>query len=376
MESYPIGARVFTSPPPFAFRSRPRSPIGRWIKTPVDIDTDATTIALACRLTRRYGNLAITIATGVRTRLVAFMARDIANDDGSVLRYTPDVLAYACGWPEDGGSFADALESAGITVDGRYRHWHVVVGNFSPQDQQRMQTRDRVRRHRERAKAGTIGADDSVTQRYTVTSATDNLATAYKERARTVARKGLERHTHRVSQSERHDTPPPAPVTPAVEILSRIWQQPVPAAVAQRITEAVADIERWERTCTAWEASGWHLGPRAVSAMLDRYRQNADAPRQRQAKGFPRPVRANVVTTPTRPTEPIVTEPERTIIPADREGFRRAFAGTPFARRIATATPPTTTVARAVPNLATMSRPDRDVAMAAMLARIGHRRET
>ena len=371
MTSYPISARVFTSPPPFAFRSRLRSPIGRWIKTPVDIDTDAATVALACRLTRRYGNLAITIAVAVRTRLVAFMARDMGNDDGNVMRYTPDVLAFACGWPEDAGSLTDALESAGITVDGRYRHWHVVVGNFSPQDQQRMQTRDRVRRHRARAKAGTIGADDSVTQRYTVTIATDNLATAYKERARTVARKGLERHTHRVSQSERHDTPPTPTVSPAVAALSRIWKDKVPAAVAQRITEAVANIERWERTCAAWEASGWHLGPRAVTAMLDRYRQDADAPKQRQAKGFPRPVRANVVTTPTRQAEPIVTEPERTIIPSDREGFRRAFEGTPFAGRIATATPPTTTVARAVPDLATMSRPDRAVAMAAMIARIG-----
>ena len=99
---------------------------------PVDIDTDSTTIALACRLTRRYGHLAITIAVAVRTRLVAFMARDIANDDGSVLRYTPDVLAFATGWPEDGGSLTDALEEAGITVDGRYRHWHAIVGNFSP----------------------------------------------------------------------------------------------------------------------------------------------------------------------------------------------------------------------------------------------------
>ena len=317
--------------------------------------------------------------TGVQTcALPIFMARDMGNDDGSVLRYTPDVLAFATGWPDAGGSLTDALEEAGITVDGRYRHWHVVAGDASPEQHRRLIDRDRQRRHRAKQATETAGnvAQGTVTKRDMGVTRTVTVAVAYKERARTVAREEVEIHTHSSSQSESAEMPqpPPATVSPAVAILSRIWTNPVPAAVAQRITRAVADIERWERTCTAWEASGWHLGPRAVSAMLDRYRQNADAPRQRQAKGFPRPVRANVVTTPTRPTEPIVTEPERTIIPADREGFRRAFAGTPFARRIATATPPTTTVARAVPNLATMSRTDRARVLTEMMSSIGQPR--
>ena len=90
-----------------------------------------------------------------------------------------------------------------------------------------------------------------------------------------------------------------------------------------------------------------------------------------------RPPRATVVTTQTATSVPAAQaepQPERTIIPSDREGFRRAFANSPYAQRIATATPPTPTVARAVPDLATMSRTDRAVAMAAMIARIGQPR--
>ncbi len=88
-----------------------------------------------------------------------------------------------------------------------------------------------------------------------------------------------------------------------------------------------------------------------------------------------RPPRATVVTTQTATSVPAAQaepQPERTIIPSDREGFRRAFANSPYAQRIATATPPTPTVARAVPtDFATMSRTDRARVLTEMMSRIG-----
>ena len=185
VESYPTGARAFTPSATFPTTATPdranapaRNPIGVWFKTPWDTDTDPCTIAIAVPLSARFGPLAITIATGVRARLVSFMARDPHNNDGNTRRYGPGVLAIVTAWPDDCGSLTDALEAAGITTGGYYRHWQYITGNPSRADLRR--SSNRVSKRISRARA----ANDVLTNAdIAMTTASPRPAT-YKERTR------------------------------------------------------------------------------------------------------------------------------------------------------------------------------------------------
>ena len=242
MSAYPTAPYFGTrSASPFGTSTtRPRSPIGRWVKAPVDLDTDPATLALATPLVARYGPLAITIAVGVRMRLVTFMARDIANDDGDVRRYAPAVLATATAWPVDPDVLVGTLEAAGITVGGRLKHWHDIVGNPTREDRRRLVDRDRQRRHR--AKTPETVTRDSVTKRDIGVTGTVTAAETYKERprARPPEEKEKETHTQRDALRATTETPnavsesdPDVTVPAPVAILASIWSGTVPSNIAR-----------------------------------------------------------------------------------------------------------------------------------------------
>ncbi|MBU6289366.1 MAG: hypothetical protein KGS10_14505 [Chloroflexi bacterium] len=375
------GAHVVVAAP-----ARPRSPIGRWTKTSVDVDVDPGTLALAAHLTQRYGGLAVTIATGIRTRLVAFMSRDRDNDDGNVRRYDPQVLETLTAWPGKPGTLLAVLESAGITNDGRIRHWHDLVGNPSPTDRRRMVDRDRQRRHRARtAKSVT---PDTVTKRDSSVTGTVTAAPTYKERPPARAQ-GVEVDTH--TQTALRATTKPASEHPAVAILVGVWPGAVPASVARRITHEVRDIERWRRTVATWQSAGWHVGAGAIGAMLDRYRQDADGKRAKLALSGRTPgVRADkpalpaaaapVVATHSPGTPPPTAVPPlpKPATPESRAAFARAFAGSPF--RLSQGTrawrsqtdPRTPTTTKPVPDLRSLPPDQRAAVALAALRTIGH----
>ena len=384
--------------------TRQRSPIGRWFKTPVDVDVDPGTLALAARLTKRYGGLAVTIATGIRTRLVAFMARDRDNDDGNIRRYDAQVLETLIAWPGKPGTLPAVLESAGITIDGRIRHWHDLVGNPSPADRRRMTDRDRQRRHRARTAGSTAESvtRDTVTNRDIGVTSTVTAAPTYKERVHARAQ-GVEVKTHTQRDALRatetgptvSDEPTaPATLPEAVGILASIWPGAVPASVARRIVASVHDVERWRRTVATWQSAGWHVGAGALGAMLHRYRQDADGKHAKRAPSDHRPgvhvVKSDVASEPaprhspgTPP--PTIVPPLPTVPPtpdqvrASRQAFAAAFAGSPFAlsqlarrSRSERDPQPPTRATRPVPDLLALPPDQRAAAALAILSRIGH----
>ena len=288
MESYPTGARAFTPSATFASPvttdradTPARTPIGVWFKTPRDTDADPCTITLAVPLSARFGPLAITIATGIRSRLVSFMARDPHNTDGNTRRYGPGVLAIVTAWPDDCGPLADALESAGITTGGYYKHWQYITGNPSRADLRRSSNRVSKRLSRARA-AGDVLTNADIA----MTSASPRPAT-YKERAH-VTRPELEIKKNlslRAASQERRETPatispakavPIAPeLSPAARmIVDRFGWTPAPSKL-ETITATVGDdLKSWQYVLDEYlETDHWHKGPNALRGMLERFQR-------------------------------------------------------------------------------------------------------
>ena len=381
--------------------ARQRSPIGRWFATPADLDVDHGTLALARHLAAVGIDAPTTRALGIRVRLVALMIRDRANDDGAVTRYTAPDLAFVIEWPDAAGNVHDVLETTGITKDGRMPHWHAISGTCSPDERRRMQTRDRVRRFRERQRltqSEPTASPDSVTPRYPVTHA---AAPLYKDRAHACAGTGTGTHTRRdalrateTGPTVSDDPTESATLPEAVAILANIWPGAVPASVARRIVASVHDVERWRRTVATWQSAGWHVGAGALGAMLHRYRQDADGKHAKRAPSDHRPgvhvVKSDVASEPaprhspgTPP--PTIVPPLPTVPPtpdqvrASRQAFAAAFAGSPFAlsqlarrSRSERDPQPPTRATRPVPDLLALPPDQRAAAALAILSRIGH----
>ena len=276
-------------------------------------------------------------------------------------------------------------------------NWHAISGTRSPDERRRMQTRDRVRRFRDRqrlAQSEPTASPDSVTSRYPVTQS----AAAYIEvRARVCAGTGTGTHTPTALRAKTEPRPevseqPTAPdaLPEAVSILADVWTGPVPASVARRITHEVRDIERWRRTVATWQSAGWHVGAGAIGAMLHRYRQDADGKRSKLALSAPRPgmrpklalsdAPAQVVAatfSPGTPPPTIVPPLPKPATPESRAAFARAFADSPFAlsqsRRTSRSEtdPRPATPTRAVPGLRSLPPDQRAAVALAALRSIG-----
>ena len=385
------------APATVAAPSRQRSPIGRWFAHPVHTASDPAILALAAHFDGAGIPHPLTMARGVRAALIETLVLDHGNDDGSVTRYTSSALALAIGWPEAAGHVRAVLEATGITKDGRVPHWHAISGTRSPDERRRMQTRDRVRRFRDRqrlAQSEPTASPDSVTSRYPVTQS----AAAYIEvRARACAGTGTGTHTEtalraktkpRADVSEQPTAPDALPE--AVAILATIWSGPVPASVARRITHEVHDVERWRRTVATWQSAGWHVGTGAIGAMLHRYRQDADGKRAKLAlSGRPPGVRADkpalsagpaqVAATHSPGTPPPTAVPPlpKPATPESRAAFARAFADSPFTlsqgRRASRSEcdPRPATTTRPVPDLRSLPPDQRAAVALAALRSIG-----
>ncbi|NBT20480.1 MAG: hypothetical protein EBT00_17180, partial [Proteobacteria bacterium] len=246
-----------------------------------DTDTDPCTIALAVPLSARFGPLAITIATGVRARLVSFMARDPHNDDGNTRRYGPGVLAIVTAWPDDCGSLTDALEAAGITTNGYYRHWQYITGNPSRADIRR--SSNRVSKRISRARA----ANDVLTNADIAMTSSSPTPKTYKERAH-VTRPELELKKNLsprdASQGRRGTTatitpakpvPEPPELPPAARMLvARFGWTPAPSRL-ETITATVGDdLRNWQYVLDEYVETGhWHKGPNALPGMLERFQR-------------------------------------------------------------------------------------------------------
>ena len=292
MESYPTGVRAFTPSATFATSATTdranapaRNPIGVWFKTPWDTDTDPCTIALAVPLSARFGPLAITIATGVRARLVSFMARDPHNDDGNTRRYGPGVLAIVTAWPDDCGSLTDALEAAGITTGGYYRHWQYITGNPSRADLRR--SSNRVSKRISRARA----ANDVLTNADIAMTSASPTPGIYKERTR-VTRPELELKKNlslRDASQRRPEitatiTPAkPVPIAPELPpvvrmLVDRFGWTPAHSKL-ETITATVGDdLKNWQYVLDEYvETDHWHKGPNALKGMLERFQRRQAA---------------------------------------------------------------------------------------------------
>ena len=289
MESYPTGVRAFTPSATFATSATTdranapaRNPIGVWFKTPWDTDTDPCTIALAVPLSARFGPLAITIATGVRARLVSFMARDPHNDDGNTRRYGPGVLAIATAWPDDCGSLTDALEAAGITTGGYYRHWQYITGNPSRADLRRSSNRVSKRISRARAAGHVLTSADIA---MTSSSPTPGI---YKERAHVTrpesvkVKKTLSPRdaSHKRRETTATITPAkPVPIAPELApaarmLVDRFGWTPAHSKL-ETITATVGDdLKNWQYVLDEYvETDHWHKGPNALKGMLERFQR-------------------------------------------------------------------------------------------------------
>ena len=293
MESYPTGARAFTPSATFAptatterTNAPARNPIGVWFKTPWDTDTDPCTIALAVPLSARFGPLAITIATGVRARLVSFMARDPHNDDGDTRRYGPGVLAIVTAWPDDCGSFADVLESSGITTGGYYKHWQYITGNPSRADLRRSSNRVSKRISRARAAGHVLTSADIA---MTSSSPTPGI---YKERAHVTrpesvkVKKTLSPRdaSHKRRETTATITPAkPVPIAPELApaarmLVDRFGWTPAHSKL-ETITATVGDdLKNWQYVLDEYvETDHWHKGPNALKGMLERFQRRQAA---------------------------------------------------------------------------------------------------
>ena len=319
--------------------------------------------------------LSTIIRAAIRTRLILFMARDIANDDGNIRRYGPAVLATATAWPLAPELLATTLEAAGITVDGRLKHWHDLVGNPSREDRRRLVDRDRQRRHR--AKPAEPVTRATVTSRDTGVTPTVTPARPYKEPARARLPEEKEKETHTGPDALRATPETPATITTstnaittpqAVAILETIWPGPIPARVTRLVVDRVHDAARWKRPLDPWAAAGWHIGPGAIRAILDRYDRDVDARRAEHAPSAGRPGRLPRQDAPAPPARHSPGTPPPDFVPSQRPPMtddeyarsRQAFE-TAFQRfRATTPSPSTASPARTKPTLA-QPTPDRPV---------------
>ncbi len=424
MQSYPIGARVFTSSPTNPRQGVPtiRLTEAPWIATPLDLREDPRIITFASEVialgvtSSRW--LAESVAIATYHRLHAWAIRHAP--EGSLAGISPVALAGGVGWQgEPGALWASMIRSEIIDAFGAITGWKSTGGRrgarmsamglpsrmqvgssaevFGPSQRGRrlgLAPEDRkARRQWQNATASANRRQRIVSelpadcrQRTSSQPSANYQRTVSELQQSSLTRDLLETPSlevekerislTRVRMREQAGSGPaeamhPAWSHPAVVTWLETCKigQPRNAqaiAIATGVREDAGSLAVWRAVCEYGVRNGHNVN--AVDWMLDRY-----APRQRQENRGAPPVRATVATTRPAPVAQAEPEPQRTIVPADRDGFRRAFAGTPFGRSIATETPgvQTAVVARAVPDLATMSRPDRAVAMAAMLARIG-----
>ena len=282
----------------------PRSPIGGWQKTPTNVEDAPATLALAAMLEGVPTTFAVDHAAGVLHRLYRWVARL----PGQHLRGVPaSTIALAVRWQGDADTLVQVLRDTGVLDEaGHVAHLAYITGNVSREDVKREANRQRQARWRARHRpvgddAGTVTRNaGSVTKRYVASTSVPSSEGASNVRAG--ARASVEpRKLLTPGRNRLHDEAAPSasnaparavPMTvpstiveqwhPAVraahETLALIVGTATQSAISNTVGDDGARLRVWRRVLNTWASQGWHAGEGAVTAMLDRFARQVDAP--------------------------------------------------------------------------------------------------
>ena len=308
-------------PLPAPARPKPSSPIGQWMKSPVNGHRHPLVLKLAACLPVADPRSAVEHAYLVRDLLYAWSVEQTPRT-GLVEDVGSRALAMLVGWRGDPDAFLGDLRRVGL-VDryGRLADWNFVTGAVSPQHELRLQDMFRQRKWRQEHDQPAPSQLDGTHPDHTpdcdtgVTGHVTDLA-ALEERvpdarsetdsssslsgaARPMPLANGDTETTTKARATRRsrkapDAVPVVPVLRAEEMLAslpeaarlvsyRLRFMPDPVA-AEAIADAVGcdpdDLDTWDATLKRWATAtktgggAYHRGPNALPALLERFRDN------------------------------------------------------------------------------------------------------
>ena len=308
-------------PPPTPARRRPSSPIGQWMKSPINGHRHPLVLKLAACLPGNDPRSAVEHAYLVRDLLYAWSVEQTPRT-GLVEDVGSRALAMLVGWRGDPDAFLGDLRRVGL-VDryGRLADWNFVTGAVSPQHELRLQDMFRQRKWRlehdqpaaapldgtrpnctpDRDTGVTRHAPDSaaleerVPDARTETDSSSSLSGAVRPMP---LADGETETTTKASATRRPrkepEVPPVIPVPSAGVTLAslpeaarlvtyrlRFFPDPVAAvAIAGEVGDDPDDLDTWDATLRRWATAtrtgggAYHRGPNALPALLERFREN------------------------------------------------------------------------------------------------------
>lgn len=307
--------------PPAPPRPRASSPIGQWMKSPVNGHRHPLVLKLAACLPAAEPRSSIEHAYLVRDLLYAWSVEQTPRT-GLVEDVGSRALAMLVGWRGDPDAFLGDLRRVGL-VDryGRLADWNFITGAVSPQHELRLQDMFRQRKwrqeHDQPAPSQLDGTsqharpecDTGVTRHVTDPAALEERVP--DARSETDSRGSLsgaarpmpladgetERSTWaRAPRRSRRepDTLPVIAVPSADEALAslpeaarlvtyrlRFIPDPVAAeAIAGEVGDDPDDLDTWDATLGKWATAtktgggAYHRGPNALPALFERFRAN------------------------------------------------------------------------------------------------------
>lgn len=316
--SSPDGRRVQPPAPP---RPRASSPIGQWMKSPVNGHRHPLVLKLAACLEVADPRSAIEHAYLVRDLLYAWSVEQTPRT-GMVEDVGSRALAMLVGWRGDPDAFLGDLRRVGL-VDryGRLADWNFVTCAVSPQHELRLQDMVRQRtcrlKHDEAATSQLDGTrqhdspdcDTGVTRHVTDLAALEECVPG--ARSETDSRGSLsgaarpmplaDGETEQATKAsatrrsrKESDPMPVIPVPGADEALAQLPEaarlvtyrlrfipDPVAAeAIAGEVGDDPDDLDTWDATLGKWATAtktgggAYHRGPNALPALFERFRDN------------------------------------------------------------------------------------------------------
>lgn len=400
------------------------TPSQTWTRAYAVDDGTIGRLAEALAITRAH-------ALGIRAALHAFAARHAP--DGDIAPFAATFIASVLDWPEDPHLVIPTLKTVGIlTTDSRIAGWEDTFGlvnrrpvpvayrtaSAAPDGIHRRAPRREWlvgEDHDDRRRRLNAERQRRWRSRHTVTrnalavtpngvGVTPKKSAVYMVPARPCDETKIDKHTQPTALRATTETPttvttsaPDVTVPEPVAILATIWSGPVTSRIARLVVDRVRDLPRWQRTVDVWHAAGWHVGPGAIRAMLDRYDRDVDGQRQKDAPSRRRPDRPAAQDAPPKatpgslpvtfvpPQRPPMTDEEfarsRAAFQQAREEFRAKIGAPPSPSRPVGPTTAPTVPARPVPSsfdLVSMPLADRPAALERMLAEVAeaHRMST
>lgn len=307
--------------PPAPPRPRASSPIGQWMKSPVNGHRHPLVLKLAACLPAAEPRSSIEHAYLVRDLLYAWSVEQTPRT-GLVEDVGSRALAMLVGWRGDPDAFLGDLRRVGL-VDryGRLADWNFITGAVSPQHELRLQDMFRQRKwrqeHDQPAPSQLDGTrqnaspecDTGVTRHVTdpaaleervpdARSETDSrgsLSGAARPMPLADGETELSTRARAPRRSRREpDTLPVIAVPSADEALAslpeaarlvtyrlRFIPDPVAAeAIAGEVGDDPDDLDTWDATLGKWATAtktgggAYHRGPNALPALFERFRAN------------------------------------------------------------------------------------------------------